>query len=661
MNDLLPFVVIGITAGSVYGLAAMGLVLTYKTSGIFNFAHGAIGAVAAFAFYELHVLRGLPWPLALTIAVVVLPPPMAFVLERITRTLQFGTATTRIVATVGLQLAITSALIAHYGGAGLDFPAFLPTGTIGIAGVNIGIDQAISALIGAVGAIGFFLFFRFSPMGVRMRAVVDDPDLLELMGTSAFAVRSLAWLIGTWFAAISGVLLAPQIGLDALLLTLLVVQAYGAAAVGLFKSLPLTYVGGLLIGVLAAVATTLVSGSQALAGLPPAMPFLVLFAVLLLARRGKLVEVGANRPAPVSAPLLGPAATRALAGVAIAMGAAIPFLVGTKLPVYSTALVFVLIFYSLHLLVRTSGQVSLAHAALVAVGSASFSHLVVTVGLPWPLAVALAGAVAVPIGAAVAIPAIRLSGLFLALATYGFGLLLEKVVYRTEIMFGADSTMPATRPELFQSDKAFYYVLLAFAVGGAVLLAVVRRSRLGRLLRAMADSPTTLATLGLGVNVTRLTVFSLSAFIAGIAGALYASLGQSASGAPLTSYASLTWLAVLVLNTGFRTAAPVAAAISLAVVPAYVTNETVVAWLPVVFGIGALLVAAHESAAARPGSGRRSEAAPTADGSRAAQRLGAATATAERLRATAAAGKKRHAPESARIRVGAGLSGSGSR
>ncbi|MPY79408.1 MAG: hypothetical protein GEV04_13155 [Actinophytocola sp.] len=647
MTDLLPFLVIGLTTGSVYGLAAMGLVLTYKTSGIFNFAHGAIAALAAYAFYEVKVVRGLPWPVALLVAVVVLPPLVAMLMERVTRALAGATTTMKIVATIGIQLIITGALLAHYGAAGLTFPAFLPADTIELFGVYVGIDQLVSACVAALGALGFFVFFTFSPLGVRMRAVVDDPDLLSLAGTSPFAVRSWAWLIGSHFAAISGVLLAPLIGLDALLLTLLVVQAYGAAAVGLFASLPMTYAGGLLIGVLAALATNVVSGSVVLSGLPPAMPFLVLFAVLLLAGKRRLVDIGATRPTPPQPPLLGPRTARIVALVVIGIGIAVPFLVGAKLPVYANALVFVLIFSSLQLLVRTSGQVSLAHAGLVAVGAATFSHLAVGAGLPWLVAVLLAGAVAVPVGALVAIPAIRLSGLFLALATFGFGLLLENVVYRTGLLFGASGSLPAPRPDGLGGDLPFYYVLLGFAVAGVLLVAAVGRSRLGRLLRAMADSPTSLATLGLGVNVTRVTVFGISAFLAGVAGALYASQGHSATGTPFTSFTSLTWLTVLVLCGAARSAAPLAAAIVFAVLPAYGGGEAdgSSGWMPVLFGVGALLVALHESSARR---GRSHVSAEWPTGSRAAERIGSPGRAAARERVA-----HRDVDSAVRVRVGA--------
>ncbi len=648
MSELLPFVIIGITTGSVYGLAAMGLVLTYKTSGIFNFAHGSIAALAAYAYYDLTQLRGLSTPIALVLVVVVLPPLLAVVLERIATRLADATVTMKIVATVGLQLAITSALIAYYGGQGLAFPAFLPVDTVSLIGIQVGVDQLISMGVAASGALAFFLFFRRSRLGVRMRAVVDNPDLLSLSGTGPTAVRRWAWLIGTWFAAISGLLLAPQIGLDALLLTMLVVQAYGAAAVGLFRNLPATYAGGLIIGLLTALTTTFVVGSEALSGLPSAIPFIVLFAVLLIAGRRRLAEVGTHRRAPVSAPLLSERGTRVVVLTTLVLAVTMPMLVGAKLPVYSNALVFVLIFYSLHLLVHTSGQASLAHAGLVGVGAASFSHLAVGAGLPWLVAVLLAGAIAVPVGMLVAVRAIRLSGLFLALGTLGFGLLLERVAYRSDFMFGTTSTLDATRPAAFASDTAFYYVLLAFAVSGALLVAAVNRSRLGRLLRALADSPTTLTTLGLGVNITRVTVFAISAFLAGIAGSLYASQTLSATGTPFISYNSLVWLAVLVLFSMARNAAPVLAALFLTVLPAYGSGDALVEWMPVFFGLGALFVALHQ-AGSRPAGAR--EDRDDVESSRAAERLDAGSAAAERLADTVATGSRAQA--GARLRIGA--------
>lgn len=640
MSDLLPYIVAGVATGSVYGLAAMGLVVTYKTSGIFNFAHGAVAAAAAFAFYQLRT-SGLPWPAALFLAVVALPPLVAVVLERMARLLAKGTVTVKIVGTVGLQLLIVGTLLAVYGGSQLDFPNFMPTWTFTVFGVVVSASQVISAALAASAALGFFLFFRFSPMGVRMRAVVDDPNLLALSGSSPVLVRSAGWLIGTWFAALSGVLLAPALGLDAYLLTLLVVRAFAAAAIGRFQSLPMTYVGGLFVGVVETLTGKLVSGHQTLAGLPTATPFLILLAILLVTPRRKLVDPGASVVEAMAPAAVKPHVARGLYGLTVVGALFVPFVVGTKLPVWSAGMVLVLVFYSLHLLVRTSGQISLAHAGFVAVGSAAFSHLAVDAGLPWLVAVLVAGVIAVPVGLLVAIPAIRLSGIYLALATFGLALLLQQVVYRSKFMFGSINTLPAPRPAGFGDDKAFYYLLLLSAVGCGGLIFLIARTRLGRLLRALGDAPATLSTLGLAVNVTRLTVFALSAFIAGIGGALYASQGYSATGIPFDPFVSLLWLAVLYLAPGTGSAQPIWAALSLAVIPAYIDNDTINKWNIAFFGLCAVLVSVYEATRTNQRS-VVSEPPLAPAGSRASDRLGPRGGPAtERLRRAETIAKQR--------------------
>src|SRR3954454_22067923 len=94
MSDYLPFLVVGVTAGSLYGLAGMGLVLAYKTSGVFNFAHGAIAAAGAFAFYELHTTLGWPWPIALVVALGAGSVVFGLGMERVARAVSGARAAT---------------------------------------------------------------------------------------------------------------------------------------------------------------------------------------------------------------------------------------------------------------------------------------------------------------------------------------------------------------------------------------------------------------------------------------------------------------------------------------------------------------------------------------------------------------------------------------
>jgi branched-subunit amino acid ABC-type transport system permease component len=575
-------------------------VLTYKTSGVFNFAHGAVGTVAAYVVYELREQHGWPWPLAVAVALAVVGVGGGVLLERLARRLSEVGVELKVLATVGILVAVQALGIARYGSAALPVRSFLSQDTFRFGGVNVTYEQLIVSLLGLAAAAGLSMFLKRTRSGIAMRGVVDNPPLLALSATSPAKVRTRSWIIGSVFASASGILLAPFLGLDPILLTLLVVQAFGAAAVGYFSNLPLTYIGGLAIGIGQALLTKWVSTRPSLSGLPPAFPFMVLFFALLLLPKRLLIEAGqrakggrsqsprAARRLPVQAKLAGYAV---VAGVFLVA----PTFVGTKLQFWTDAVIFVVIFASLQLLVRTSGQVSVAHAAFVAVGAATFAQ-VANDGKPWLLALLAGGLVTVPVGALVAIPAIRLRGVYLAVATFGFGLLLQQVFYTKSFMFGGYGQLSAPRPEFlgidFTTDTGFHYVAVMVAVAALGLKFVIQRSRLGRLLRALAGSPVALETYGASVNLTRVLVFCISAFFAGIAGGLFAAKAQAINGDPFTAFHSLMWLAVLMVAGSSSVASTVIAAVLLVLVPGYIDNPTVLDYQPVFFGVAAVAVAA---------------------------------------------------------------------
>jgi branched-subunit amino acid ABC-type transport system permease component len=613
VSNYLPFIVIGVSAGSLYGLAGMGLVLAYKTSGIFNFGHGAIAAAGAFAFYELHVTLGWPWPIALLVALVAGSLVFGVGMERVARSVSGVSASTTIVATVGILLLLQGGLTLLFGSQTRDFPQFLPTETFKLASVHVQYAQLIVAVTGLVLAVALYAFFRYSRLGSSMRAVVDSPSLVSLTGTSPVQVRLVAWIVGCGLALLSGILIAPTLGLDASLLTLLIVQAFGAVAIGRFSSLPMTYAGGVIVGVLAALATKVVASTPSLNGLPASVPFLVLFAVLLirppLARlRLGTSEAVARRRAAVRRVLPARVAVPAM-GAGLIVLCLVPAVVGSRLPVYTNFLTFALIFLSLGLLVSMSGQISLCHAAFAALGATTFSHLTHGAGLPWVVALLLAGLATVPLGAIVAIPAIRLSGIYLALATFGFGILLERVVYPTALMFGGRGFRLAPRPGFAHTDNDFYFVVLAVVVVACVAVVAIVRGRLGRMLRALGDSPTALVTHGLSVNVTRVLVFCLSAMLAGVAGALFISFPGQASGVGFDFFQSLVWVAVIAIAGRRVLPAAFAAAALLVVVPAYIP-DSLVKYQTFAFGVLAVVVAIAGQADWRALVRGRSERSP---------------------------------------------------
>ena len=290
MQDFLPFIVIGLATGAVYGLAGVGLVLAYKTSGIFNLAYGAIAALTVFVFYWLHDEHGWPWGLAAAVCVLVLGPAEGLLMELLGRALERVGATLKVVATVGLLLIVLGVGELWYGNNEVNFPPFLPTSTVPILGVNVGWDQITVTIISVVATAVLYYFFRYVRMGFAIRGVVDNPDLLSMTGENPIRVRRWAWVISMTFCSMAGLLLAPGLSLNAEIISTLVVYAFGAAAIGYFSSLPLTFVGGLLIGIAGSLATKYAVSVSWLSGLPPAIPFIVLFVALVVTPKARLAE-----------------------------------------------------------------------------------------------------------------------------------------------------------------------------------------------------------------------------------------------------------------------------------------------------------------------------------------------------------------------------------
>ena len=181
-----------------------------------------------------------------------------------------------------------------------------------------------------------------------------------------------------------------------------------------FSSLPLTFAGGLLIGVAGAMLDKYAATISWLAGVPASLPFIVLFLVLIFMPRARLMPRRLIPVKPARRSYYAPTRVRLSFGVVvIALLALVPTLQSSHLAVWSTALIDIILFLSLGLLVRKSGQISLCHLAFAAVGAAAFGHFA-AYHIPWLLALVLATLVAAPVGALVAIPAIRVSGVFLA-------------------------------------------------------------------------------------------------------------------------------------------------------------------------------------------------------------------------------------------------------
>ncbi len=598
-----PYVVAGVADGAIYALAALGLVLTFKTSGIFNFAIGAQAAASAYVFYSFRVTLGLPWPVAAVCSLVLVGLVGSLFLERMAYWLTGAPTAMKVVATIGLLVLLESVLTGAYGAATIEFSSFLPTKGLRLFGVNVSGGQLIVVVLAIVATVGLYLFFKRARLGVSMQAVVDSPTLLALEATDPTTVRRYAWAIGSCFISISGMLLAPTLGIDVDLFLLTYVAAFGAAAVGAFSSLPVTFGAAIGIGVMMSVVSDKLATQTnlVLAELYTQVPFLVLVAALLLVPRAKLAARGSAAARKLRSATTFPlpvVAAGALAGLGIAV--AVPFIVPSAfVNQYTTGLGFAVVFASLGLLLWTSGQISLCQMSFAAIGVTTFGHAL-GAGWPWLLALLAAAAVAAVAGAIAAIPSFRLSGVYLAVATFGFGLLLQNLLFPTFLLFGQSDSVVIPRPHLLgfdaTSDRAYYYLALVVATLCALVVIGVRRSRLGRLLRGFSDAPAALEAHGTNTRLTRLYVFCIAAALAAVGGVLIGGVTQTAGGTaegPFGYFNSVILLAVLAFCGSQPLLSPVIAAFVFAVARVYgPLNSTWFAnYEGVFFGLAAIVVA----------------------------------------------------------------------
>jgi ABC-type branched-subunit amino acid transport system ATPase component/branched-subunit amino acid ABC-type transport system permease component len=591
-------IIAGIVTGSVYGLVATGLVLTYRTSGIFNFAYGALGTVSAYVFYSAAKDWHLPLAVCLLLAVVVVAGALAFWLETLAARLAQASLALQVAATVGIVLIVEAAAELVYGVNGRPFPNFLPNGSVQVAGAEITFSEITTFALSVVAALGLHIFLRRTRWGMAMRAVVVNPTLLAISGTEPRAVRRVAWLIGGILGAISALLFAPGVGLNATVLTSLVTFGFGAAAIGGFSSGPVAWFGGIVLGIVQAILTYEISSTSILGNLAASLPFIVLFGVTLVYPKSKLsvptatAQIRNLSPTPS---LQGWGRIAAAAAVLVVLGA-IPIFASADITAWTATMATLILLMSLGLLVRTSGQISLCQLTFAAIGAVAFSKLTVGAGVPWLAALLLSGLIVVPIGLVLAIPAIRLSGLFLALSTLGFGLTVQNMFYQSSLMFGLGSNGVALPPPTFwglngSNLNELYYLTLAFACIVAVALVALERSRRGRVLRALSDSPRGLESLGVSPPVTRASVFALSSFLAGIAGALLGVSYADVSGLSFDPNTSLLYAVLIVIVFGSTPWYALIAAVGVAVIPTYLTFGSLPYYLQIVFGASAILVA----------------------------------------------------------------------
>ncbi|MET9830791.1 ABC transporter permease [Streptomyces sp. NPDC006385] len=558
MDQFLAFTVVGLSTAAIYAVIGSGLVLTHTTAGVFNFAHGAAGMLAAFAHWQLAVGWGLPVPLALAVVLLVLAPAFGLFVERVLiRPVQALGEAERLVMTVALLTGcIALARWVWDPNTPRPLAPFLadrPAIRLGPAAVTW--HQALTVAVAlAIAAALWFLLHR-TRAGTEMRASVDDRALAGLTGADPLRAGRLAWVLGIQLAAVGGILIAPTVALDAQQLSLLIVSAYTAAVFGRLRSLPLTFLGAVVVGLLEAYLAGYLPQNDYLPGLRLAAPALLLVLALLAFPHRRLR--GRDRTL-VRVPLPTVRGSAIFAGCVLVF-ALVLVTVLTEDAVISYGTIFSLGVVALSYvpLAGYAGQISLCQLSIAGIGAVVWGHLGAH-GELWALPVAVLLAAAV--GALIALPALRLSGIYLALGTAAFAVVLDRWIFTlpafdvlgVRITLFDQGSVSVTGPDLFGlhlTSPAQLLLLAAVCLALASLgVAALRRGRFGRRLIALRDSEAAYATLGGRLLATKAAVFALSAGIAGLGGALYGMQLQTVTAEQFNLIAGLPVFLVAVIG-----------------------------------------------------------------------------------------------------------------
>lgn len=617
MEKFVALLLSGAVTGAVFSLLAVGLVLTYQTSRVFNFAQGAVAFAVALLYYEL--TTGLQWPVvpAAGLSILVVAPLLGLVLNKLVfRPLANADDAAKIVATVGLLIALPAmALFAlelavdEFGasiprGDNILFPAGLgptPKNSWSVGSwLNIDSNQIIVIVIGVLVSVGLWLLVRRTRLGLKMRATVERPALAESRGVDTAKTSRVVWMLSFMLAGLAGVAGAPFLALTPSAYTGILVISATAAVFGGLRSVPLAFIGGLLLGIIQSLFSGYAGFAESINGLAASVPYILLFgALVFLARdRGRVAGSAADIPLPPDYLVDLPPWRRALPWTiaTVALVLYIFFFANTFWMGFVTkGLAYSLIFLSFVIVTGLGGMVSLAQAAFVMQASLA-TGLLMSNGWPWLLALIVGVGSSVLLGTLIALPAIRLGGLALALSTLALALIGDTVFFVWRPFSNGDSGWTITRPELgfldFNDERSLAMLLLLLVGVVAVLIANLKRSPSGRAIMAVRSSQAAAASVGLSTVKSKLRVFAFSAAVAGLGGVMLATVNKSITSLSLNALVGLTWLAIVVLFGVRRPAGAILAGVVFSLSPqitGYVISSNRIA--DILFGLGAIHLA----------------------------------------------------------------------
>ncbi|MFJ5140403.1 ATP-binding cassette domain-containing protein [Streptomyces sp. NPDC088707] len=536
----------GLAVGSAAALTGIGLIVTYRATGVLNLAHGAVAMICAYVLRQLVVGWGWPLPAGALVTLLVVAPGIGLALDAgVFRPLARREANPAqsLVASIGVFVLLVGAAVLVWGPGGRDdAPVLLGDDPW----AQLGAVVALACLVGAV--------TRWTRFGRELRAVIDNRPLAVLSGIDANRVAAAGWAFGSFTAGLTGVLLAPYVRLDPYGMPLLVVEVIAVAVIARMRSLPVAVLAALAIGVAQAQLTRL--HPEGWAGPLVQAVGANLFVVALLVAALVLPGIGGRGrdalPPPVR-PGRVPVAWWLVVGVLFLLPLGFA---GSDLHTAIQVPALAVILLSLVVVAGRGGQIALGQAAYAGLG-ALFTALLTARGTPGLLALGLAVPLVAAAGLLTGWPAIRRHGLALALVTLATGVAVSRFVLTQPY---ATAGLSLGRPAGFSDDRAFYALELLVLACCLALVAALRRGRTGRALAALRDHEPGAEAAGVAVPGLKLLAFVLGAALAALGGGL---LGMGLRAFDPVAYdpvRGLLWFAAVLVLGADSLLTPLAAA-----------------------------------------------------------------------------------------------------
>lgn len=572
MQQFLLFAAIGLGSGAVFAILATGLIITFKGTGVINFAAGAMGLWSGYVYSELQQKGDYVFPVVLvpdrvhvgdlstagSLSVAVLTGLAIGLVVHLAvfRPLRHAPVLAKVVASAGVMLALQALIVMRFGSGALQVDPILPNQPVSIGSVGVPRDRLWLAAVAVIIAIATSLWFRTSRTGLAIRAGAENERFASLAGYSPDVLAGAAWALASGLIGLMIVLASPLTGLNPVSDTLIVVPALACALVGKLRYIGPAVVAGLGLGIVQSELTLYATKSWwpnwANVGLASAVPFVAVIVVLFL-----IGDSLPTRDAEATTRLPSPSRPRnrpgVIAGLVVAAVFAVVLTGGSYRFGIITSMAVAVIALSFVVLTGLMGQVSFAQAAFAGLAAFALSKLTQQADLGFPLAPLLAAGAASLLGMVVAVPALRIRGAQLAVVTLAMSLAVEQLLFRNPSFNDIQSGNLVTQPHLLgvnlsvrggSQTARLQFAILVLVVLALSALAVANwmRSATGRRLLAIRSNERASASLGLDVTRTKLLGFGFSAFLAGLGGALLAYSHGSVSADSFTTLVGVSFL-----------------------------------------------------------------------------------------------------------------------